>query len=42
MAKQGVKKMKDENKKHLDFLLHLILASNVSSFHLQLLFPHIS
>ncbi|KAK3133403.1 hypothetical protein QOZ80_6AG0536140 [Eleusine coracana subsp. coracana] len=29
MAKQGAKKMKDENKKHMGFLLRLILASNV-------------
>ncbi|GJN33904.1 hypothetical protein PR202_gb22534 [Eleusine coracana subsp. coracana] len=36
MAKQGAKKMKDENKKHMGFLLRLILASNVSSFHLQI------
>jgi hypothetical protein len=30
MAKQGAKKMKDENKKRLDLLLRIILISNVS------------
>ena len=31
MAKQGAKKMKDENKKRLDLLLRIILISNVST-----------
>jgi len=31
MAKQGAKKMKDENKKRLDLLLRIILVSNVST-----------
>jgi len=34
MAKQGAKKMKDENRKRLDLLLRIILISNVST-HLQ-------
>ncbi|CAN6253859.1 unnamed protein product [Urochloa humidicola] len=31
MAKQGAKKMKDENKKRLDLLLRIILISNLAS-----------
>lgn len=38
MAKQGAKKMKDENKKRLDLLLRIILISNVST-HLQYPLP---